>query len=129
MRRSISDPVHLEVGNAVAEQAADPVGLLEHGRRVAHPRELLRAGEAGGPGADDRDPLAGAARRHLRHDPALAPAAVDDLAFDRLDRHRIVVEVERAGRLAGRRADAAGEFREIVGAVQPVERRAPLAAR
>ena len=58
--------VHLEVGNAVAEQAADPVGLLEHGRRMAHPRQLLRAGEAGRAGADDGDALAGAARRALR---------------------------------------------------------------
>ena len=48
-------PVHLEVGDAVAEQAADPVGLLEHGRRMAHAGELLRAGEAGRAGADDRD--------------------------------------------------------------------------
>jgi hypothetical protein len=90
--------------------------------------ELLRAGEPGRAGADDRDALAGAARRHVRHDPALLPGAVDDRAFDRLDRHRIVFEVERAGRLARRGADAAGEFREIVGGVELVDRCAPMIA-
>src|ERR1700732_2854076 len=80
------------------------------------------------PGADDRDPLAGMAGRRKRHDPALLPAAVDDRAFDRLDRHRVVVDVQRARRLARRRADAAGEFRKIVGRVQRHRRLAPLVA-
>ena len=120
---------HLEVGNAVAKQAADAVVLLEHGRRMAHPRELLGAGEAGGAGADDGDPLAAAARAEHRPDPAFAEPAIDDLAFDRLDRHRVVVDVQRARRLARRRAHAAGEFGEIVGPVQPLQRRAPFAPR
>ena len=55
--------LHLEVGDAVAQQAADPVGLLEHGRRVAGAGQLLGAGQAGRARADHRDPLAGAARR------------------------------------------------------------------
>ena len=40
----------------------------------------------------------------------------------------VVVDVERARRLAGRRADAAGELGEVVGRVQRLERVAPVAA-
>src|ERR1700756_2909125 len=82
------------------------------------PRELLRSREARRPGAHDRDFLAGLVGRDLGLHPAIVPGAVDDGAFDGLDGDRIVVDVERAGRLARRRADAAGEFREIVGRVQ-----------
>jgi hypothetical protein len=46
--------------------------------------------------------------------------------LDRLDAHRIVVDVERARFLARRRTDAAGELRKIVRRVQHVERLAPL---
>ena len=95
---------------------------------VAGARQLLGAGHAGRPRPHDRDALARPARRDLRGDPAFRPAAVDDRAFDRLDRHRVVVDVEGARRLARRRADAAGEFREIVGRVQRDEGLAPLVA-
>jgi hypothetical protein len=84
----------------------------------ASARQLLRRRKARGAGADDRDLLAGPGRRHLRLQPAVVPGAVDDRAFDGLDGDRVVVDVERAGRLARRRADAAGKFREIVGRVQ-----------
>ncbi len=70
--------------------------------------------------------LPGLARRRQRRDPALLPALVDDEVLDRLDADRIVVDVERARRLAGRRADAAGELGKVVRRVQHVERRAPL---
>ena len=39
--------LHLEVGDAVAEQAADPVGALEDGDRVPGAGELLGAGQPG----------------------------------------------------------------------------------
>ena len=51
--------LHLELGDAVAQQTADAVGALEHGDRVAGPGELLGGGETGGAGADDGDRLAG----------------------------------------------------------------------
>ena len=95
---------------------------------MADARELLGAGEARRAGADDRDALAGAARGRLGLEPAFAPGAVDDRAFDRLDRHRRVLQVERAGGLARRRADAAGEFGEIVGAVQVARGLLPVVA-
>ena len=120
--------LHLEVGDAVAQQAAGLGEFLEHMHVVAGARELLRAGHAGRPRADDRDLLAGLLRRRLGLDPALRDGAVGDRAFDGLDGDRIVVDVERAGRLARRRADAAGDFREIVGGVQVARGFLPVAA-
>ena len=55
--------LHLEVGNAVAQQSADPVVLLEQGHEMPDACQLLRARHAGGPGTDYRDALAGAVRR------------------------------------------------------------------
>src|ERR1051325_11994878 len=91
-------------------------------------RQLLGTGHAGRPGTDDRDALAGAARRRRWPYPALLPTAIDNRAFDCLDSHRVVVDVERAGGLARRRADPAGEFGKIVGRVQGDERLLPLLA-
>src|SRR5262249_11094415 len=94
---------------------------------VAGARELLRAGEAGGTRADDGDAFAGFRRRRLRLDPAVLVRLVDDRALDRLDGDRVVLEVESARRLARRRADAAGEFREIIGRVQVARGLLPVA--
>ena len=61
LHAAVDEPLlHLEVGDAVAQQPADPVGALEERDRVPGARELLRAGHAGGPRADDGDLLAGA---------------------------------------------------------------------
>jgi hypothetical protein len=65
-------------GNAIHEQAAHAVGPLVDGDRVSGLVELVGAGEAGGPGADDGDFLAGSASGMLRFDPAFVPAPVDD---------------------------------------------------
>ena len=70
--------LHLEVGDAVAQQPAGLGVLLVEMHVVAGARELLRAGHAGGPGADHRDALAGLDRRQLRLDPAFLIAAVGD---------------------------------------------------
>ena len=51
--------LHLELGDAVAQQPADAVGPLEHDDVVAGPGQLLGGGEAGRARADDGDPLAG----------------------------------------------------------------------
>ena len=110
--------LHLEVGNAVAQKPARPGVPLEHVHLMTSARELLGAGEPGRAGADHRNLAAGLFGRRFGEDPAFLPGAVDDRAFDRLDGHRVVVEVERARRLAGRWAQPAGEFREIVGRVQ-----------
>src|SRR5690606_13090561 len=94
---------------------------------VAGPGELLRTGEARRARADDGDLPAGPVRIDVRLDPAFFPALVDDGAFDRLDRHGLIANVERARRLAGRGADAPGEFGEVVGRMKVLERLQPVA--
>ena len=69
---AVEEPLfHLEVGDSVAEQPADPVGTLEDGDRVAGAGELLGAGQPGRAGADDRDRLAGHAPRAAAARPSL----------------------------------------------------------
>ena len=58
--------LHLEIRDAVAQQAADAVVLLEDRDVVAGARQLLRGGQARGTGADHRDALAGADLRPAR---------------------------------------------------------------
>src|ERR1700693_3450711 len=91
-------------------------------------RELLRARKPRGAGAYDRDLLAGLVLGYFRLEPAIVPGAVDDGAFDGLDGDGIVVDVERAGGFARRRADAAREFRKIIGRVQVARGFFPIAA-
>src|SRR5262249_12596796 len=50
-----------------------------------------------------------------------------DCAFDGLDGDRDVLDVERAGGFARRRADTAGHLREVVGGVQIARRLLPVA--
>ena len=52
-RRSSTCLLELEVGDAVAQQAADAVGALEDRDPMAGPVELVGGGQAGRPGADD----------------------------------------------------------------------------
>ena len=94
---------------------------------MAGAAKLLRRRHAGRAGADDRDPLAGLLLRRIGADVAGLVSLVGDRLLDRLDGDRNVLEVQRAGFLAGRRADAAGEFREIVGRVEVADRVLPVA--
>jgi hypothetical protein len=71
--------------------------------------------------------LAGLDLRRLRNDPALFPAFIDDRMLDRLDPYRVGVDVERTSGFAGRRTDAPGKIREIVGRVQNRQRLLPVA--
>ncbi len=118
--------LHLEIGNSVAQQPTDSVGLLEQHDFVAGAPKLLRACHSGRAGTDHGHALAGPSFRRLRRDPAFFPTLVDDEVLDRLDADRIVVDIERAGGFAWRRADSSGEFRKVVGRVQHFERLAPL---
>ena len=62
--------LHLELGDAVAQQAAGPVGALVDGDGVAGPGQLLCGGQTGRPGADDGHRLAGEALGRLGRDVA-----------------------------------------------------------
>ena len=74
-RRSRTRLLHLELGDAVAQQAAGPVGALVDGDGVAGAGQLLGGGQAGRPGADDGDGLAGEALGRLRRDRSRASKA------------------------------------------------------
>ena len=119
--------LHLEVGDAEAHQPAGLRLALIEMDVVAGAAELLRRRHAGRTGADDRHPLAGLRLRRIGPDVARLVGLVGDRLLDRLDGDRDVLEVQRAGFLAGRRADAAGQFREIVGRVQVADRVVPVA--
>ena len=81
--------LELELGNAVAQQAADAIGSLEDGDLVARTVQLIGCGEARRPGSDHRDALARAPpRRRVRRDPAFFERALDDRDLDGLDRDR-----------------------------------------
>ena len=86
------------------------------------------AARPGGARSDDGHPLARATGRRQRRDPAFRPGPVDDLDLDLLDGDRVGVDAEHAGRLARRGTQPAGELREVVRRVQPVDRVAPVVA-
>src|SRR3974390_2183606 len=119
--------LHLEVRDAVAQQAAGFRPALIDMHLVPDSRELLRAGEARRPRSDNRHLLACLVFRDLRLEP-LRNGTVGDLAFDGFDGDRIFVDVERTGCLSRRWADATSEFREIVGRVQVASGLFPVVA-
>src|SRR5437660_177446 len=82
--------------------------------------------EPRGPGADDGHLLAGAKGRRARGDPALVEGPLDDRKLDRLDRDRVVVDLEHARALARRGAQPARPLGEVVRRVQAVDRLAPV---
>ena len=85
--------LHLEVRNAIAQQAPNTVVLFKDRDFMACPCELLGGGEACRPRADHGHFLTGLVCGRLRHDPALLPAPVDDRVLNRLDAYRIIVEI------------------------------------
>ncbi len=118
--------LHLELGDAVAQQAADAVVALEHGDVVPGPSELLGRRQAGGTATHDGHRPAGALGRQLRRRPALRPGPVGNLNLHLLDRHRVGVDAQHAGCLARRGTQPAGELREVVRRVQSLGRLPPI---
>ena len=117
--------LHLEFGDAVAQQTADAVGPFEHRDVMAGAGQLLGRGQPGWTGSDDGDGLPGHHVGSFGNHPALIEGVVDDLDLDLLDGHRIGVDAEHTGGLTRGRAQPPGELREVVGGVQPVDRILP----
>ena len=130
----LDTPLHealldLELGHTEAHEAAGSLVALVDDDVLTRARELLRAGEPGRARTDDCDAAPGPAGRRLRGDPTLVPAAVDDRELHLLDRDGVpLVDLEHARRLARRRTEPAGELREVVRAVQLLERLLPAVA-
>ena len=121
---AVQEPLlHLELGDAVAQQPADPVRLLEDGDPVSRAVQLLGRGEARRAGSHDGHLLPGADGRRLSRHPASANARSTIADLDGLDGHRVVVDAEHARAFARRRTQPPGEVGEVVGRVQAIDRR------
>ncbi len=119
--------LELEIRDAVAEQTARRRVLLEDVHLMAGASELLGRGEPRRPRADDGDALAGFGLGRLRLNRAVLDRLVGNGALDGFDGHGHVVDVERAGGFARRRADAPGDLRKIVRRVEIARGFSPLA--
>ena len=125
----VNDPFfHLEVGNAIAQQSPDTVRLLEDCHTMPLASQLLSSGEACRSRADDRHGLTGSHGRQNGLHPAFVKPLVDDVPLDDPDRHRVTVNPQDAGRLAGGRTEASSKFREIVRRMQRLQRILPSSA-
>jgi hypothetical protein len=100
----------------------------KHSHVVAGTRQLLCSGQPGRARADDSHLLAGLERGRLRLYPTFGPCAVGNRMLDRFDAHRVIVDVQRAGRFARCGAHAAREFGKVVGRVQHIGRQLPIVA-
>src|SRR5438067_2251006 len=109
-------------------QPAGALVALVDGDLVAAVVELSGNCKSGWPGPDHRDRSPRAAGWRFGDDPAFGKRPLGNRHLDLLDAHRVVVYREHACRLAGRRADATGEYGEVVGRVKLVDRLAPLVA-
>ncbi len=118
--------LHPEFRDAVAQQAADPIGPLVDHHVVTGPGELLGGGQPRRTGADHGDHAPGPGRRPQRGEPPPSTGVVDDRQLHLLDRDRIGVDRQHAGVLARGRAQRAGELGEVVRGVQPIRRPPPL---
>ena len=129
-RSPVQHPLlHLEVGDAVAQQPTDPVRPLEDRHAVTGAIELLRRREPRRSRPDDGNAPTGAMRRWLSAYPSFIECPVDDGLLDLLDRDGFVVDGEDARRLARGRAEAAGELGKVVGGMQLLRRGLPVIGR
>ncbi|MNV28038.1 hypothetical protein D3C71_1192150 [compost metagenome] len=130
-RKQVNAPLHfllveLHVRDAVCQQPADAVGPLIDGHGMTRLVELRRAGHTRRSGADHSHLLARAGKRRLGLDPAHFKSLVYNRLLDRANGNRLAVHANGAGAFAGRRADAACEFREVVRLVQPFQGHFPI---
>ena len=101
---------------------------LEHRHAVPGAIELGCRREPGRTRTNDGDLLPSARGRRLGNNPPFVERTIHNRQLDRLDSHGIVVDAEDARAFAGRRAQQARELREVVGEMQPIDRRAPRIA-
>ena len=110
--------LELEVGDAIDEQAADPVVAVVDMDLPAPPAQFFRRRHAAGAGADDADALLVFDPRLDRLDPASLPGRVGNVFLDRADGDSAVAGLfddAVAFAQAVLRADAAADLRHVVG--------------
>ena len=119
--------LHLEVGDTVTQQAANSVVLLKNGDAVTRTRQLLCRSHSSRATANNGNRFTRLGGWHLRCHPAFGPSPVNDGVLNRLDANRVLVHIERTCSLAGCGANTACELREVIGAVQHLNRIFPVA--
>ena len=92
--------LHLEVGDAVAQQPAEAVVLLEHVTSWPARASCWRRRGRPGPSRRRRRACRSCVVGRLAARSSLPPSRGRRSRLDGLDRHRVVVDVERARRLA-----------------------------
>src|SRR5437879_5048391 len=105
---------HLEIRDAVAQQAADAIVLFENRDPVASARQLLCRRESRWSRPHHSHTLSRTHSRGLRTNPAFGETTLDDGLLDLLDGHRRLIDAEHARGFARRRTDAPGELRKII---------------
>ena len=118
---------HLEVRNAITQQATNTIVLLEQSHVMPRAGKLLRRRHSGRARADNSHFFSGFCLRRLRMHPTLVPGAVDDGVLNRLDAYRVVIHIQRTGGFAGRWTNATRELGKIIGAVQNINGILPVA--
>ena len=115
----------LEVGNAVAQETADPLIGLKDDHVMSCSSQLLSGRETRRTGADDGHALARLFGWSLWRNPALLESSLDDLVLDVPDEDRFIADSEGARRLARRRTQTAGDFGEVVRRMEQTARLLP----
>src|SRR5919107_2062236 len=128
---AVDDPLFdLVVGDAVPEEAPDPIVLLENDGRVPGPVELLRRREPCWPTPHNSDPLTRPLlrRRWFRYDPSLLEGPINDRELYLFYGDGLVVDGQDARGLARGGAEHPCELGEVVGLVQAVYGLLPVLA-
>jgi len=117
--------VQLHVGDAVHEQTTGAIAPLIHRHPMSGGVELGGSGQPRRPGTDDRHLLPGALARRRGRNPARFPALFSNGILDVFDGDGGLNDAQHAGPFAGGGADPSGEFGEVVGFVEAIERILP----
>ena len=117
----------LEVWNAVTQQAASCLVLVEHGDGVAHTVKAVGCHKTGRSGTNDRNTLAVTREDHRLYI-VLVPCCLcnGSLVLAVGDRS-MIGKIEHASLFAERRTDAAGKFGEVVSGIEQTVSQFPVA--
>ncbi len=121
MRQSIRRLSSLKSGMPKRSRPPMRIVLLEHGDLMADAGQLLRGRQTGRAGTDNGDLLAGFRGGGCGTTQPFSPALSMMARSIDLMPTGCLRNVQRAGRFAGRRADAAGEFGKVVGRMQDLD--------
>ena len=125
---TVDDPLfHFEIGNAIAQQAADAIGLLEERDAMTRARQLLRCRHTRRTRPDNGDGLPCLDDGHHRFDVTFVEATIDDIPLDDANRDRVFVDAEHAGPFARRWTEPTGKLREVIRGMERLKRVFPAA--